>query len=158
MFPMQFPVLWPFEANAFYNLFGFDFLIFIIIYYTVHVYCSFNVPNTISNYRFIPIQMIQDIMETKEPSISKLSKMSWIMIANAMLIDTSTWAFPSYNIVIGLLAKMVVLHSGSNSSDHQNEILVIVFFSTTAIISIVFDIVYCFCWGREVRYMDANMT
>jgi hypothetical protein len=102
--------------------------------------------------------MIQDIMETKEPSISKLSKMSWIMIANAMLIDTSTWAFPSYNIVIGLLAKMVVLHSGSNSSDHQNEILVIVFFSTTAIISIVFDIVYCFCWGREVRYMDANMT
>ena len=92
---------------------------------------------------------------------SKLCNVSWIIIANSLLIDTCyARAFPSYNILIGVLAKIVVYQSQSNNSeldvDCQNKSLAISvlsysFFSTTTVISIIVDIIYCFCWGRQVR-------
>ena len=87
-----------------------------------------------------------------DPSINKLSKASWLMIANAMLVDASTWAFPSYNIVIWVFAKIVVFNASSDVPNRQkNLILLTSIFSLTTVMSIMFDAIYCICWGGEVR-------
>ena len=77
-------------------------------------------------------------------SINKLSKTSWLMIANSMLVDASTWAFPSYNIVIGIFAKIVVYNASSQVPNREkNLILLTSIFSMTTVMSIIFDGIYC---------------
>jgi hypothetical protein len=97
-------------------------------------------------------------MEMKDDaSINNLSKTSWFMIASAMLVDASTWAFPSYNIVIGVFAKIVVFNASSQVPNREkNLILLTSIFSMTTVMSNIFDAIYCICWGGEIFVGDSK--
>ena len=98
----------------------------------------------------------------------RLSKISWTIIAVSLLIDVShTRAFPSYNILVGVFGTYLanqatgLVESNVDRDNHEYENFEIeheksflastAAYSTLTLVSILIDVVYCICWGREVR-------
>ena len=111
-------------------------------------------------------------------ALQKLRNASWIMIFFSIIIDIShVRAFPSYNVVIGFWAcycghfqSSILIHNNNgtiqmkrtnyrsqrNLNKKGEEELkylqkMISSFSVIASMSVIFDILFCSMWGKEVR-------
>lgn len=105
-------------------------------------------------------------------------KTSWSIMTLSLLMDmiSHTRAFPSYNIVIGVFAWYAAQHYSTPNApnddlpmrvervefavvdemDKHASLNTLASFTIITLLSLVFDVCFCFIWGRDIINGDVR--